>query len=181
MISQASHRELLSWNENFEPAKLYKIRIRGFSLYRLVLFWYYADVGSSDKKMKINNKPILDKKALAKEIKVSKIVIHKKAKAVKNPTEAIVNTYSMVLQDNQDIVDEFINKYPRILTYNKDKKDSFFRNSKPLFKMNNKMLYIGISSSFADKVLFISHLSDFVGFEKGSIIWMDEEECVYSN
>jgi hypothetical protein len=171
----------LSWNKNFEPEKLYKIRICGLSLYRLVLFWYYADVGSSDKKMKINNKPILDKKARAKEIKVSKIVIHKKAKAVKNPTEAIVNTYSMVLQDNQDIVDEFINKYPRILTYNKDKKDSFFRNSKPLFKMNNKMLYIGISSSFADKVLFISHLSDFVGFEKGSIIWMDEEECVYSN
>ena len=163
MISQASHRELLSWNKNFEPEKLYKIRICGLSLYRLVLFWYYADVGSSDKKMKINNKPILDKKARAKEIKVSKIVIHKKAKAVKNPTEAIVNTYS------------------RILTYNKDKKDSFFRNSKPLFKMNNKMLYIGISSSFADKVLFISHLSDFVGFEKGSIIWMDEEECVYSN
>jgi len=136
---------------------------------------------SSEKKLIITNKPILDKKARVKAIKVSKIVVYKKERTVKNPTEAIVHTYDILLQDNQDKIDEFINKYPRILTFDKNKKDGFFRNSKTLFKSNNKMLYIGTSSSFADKVLFIGYLSDFIGCEKGSIKWMDNEECVYSN
>lgn len=121
-------------------------------------------------------------KERAKAMRTTEISIIGERIMVKNPTEAIIATYEKLLNNYNGKLNEFIEKYPRILTFDNTKNDGFFRKKKELlFNSNEKVVYIGTSSSSADKLLFTKYLCDFLQIESGKVIWYDEKEEVFSN
>lgn len=121
-------------------------------------------------------------KERAKAMKTTDICIYGEKIKVKNPTEAIIRTYERLFDYNIDKLKDFIEKYPRILTYDNTKKDGFFRKKIDLkLKSNDKIVYIGTSSSSEDKLLFTRYLCDFLSVGAQNVIWYDGEEEIFTN
>lgn len=115
-----------------------------------------------------------------KAMKVTKINLFGQEYAIKNPTYAQIKTYEEILLKNTDCIEKFMEAYPRILTKDKNRKDGFFRALKDTkIESNGEKIYIGTSSSSADKLVFTRALCEFVGVESGQIIWYDGEEVVF--
>lgn len=115
-------------------------------------------------------------------MKVSRIDLEGKSLAVKNPTDAIVETYQYILEKNSSKIEDFMKAYPRILTTDPNAVKGYYRKKKELnILLDNQPLYIGTSSSSMDKLLYTRYLCDFMGIESGQIIWYDKEEKVFSN
>ena len=113
-------------------------------------------------------------------MKVTKINLFGQEYAIKNPTYAQIKTYEEILLKNTDCIEKFMEAYPRILTKDKNRKDGFFRALKDTkIESNGEKIYIGTSSSSADKLVFTRALCEFVGVESGQIIWYDGEEVVF--
>lgn len=119
----------------------------------------------------------------AEAMKVSRIVLEGKSIEVKNPTDAIIETYQFVLQKNNSKIKEFMEKYPRILTTDENAVKGYYRKKKELkaISSDGKVLYIGTSSSSMDKMLYTKYLCDFMGMEPEQVIWYDGNEKVFSN
>ena len=115
-------------------------------------------------------------------MKVSRIYLEGKSLAVKNPTDAIVETYQYILEKNSSKIEDFMKAYPRILTTDPNAVKGYYRKKKELnILLDNQPLYIGTSSGSMDKLLYTRYLCDFMGIESGQIIWYDKEEKVFSN
>ena len=143
------------------------------------MFKVAMNISSITSIAKISDNSVKERK---KAMKVTKIRIKGVEYQVKKPTYAQIKTYEEILKENTDRIKEFIEKYPRILTTDESRKDGFFRVSKQTcVKLDDKILYIGTSSSSSDKIIFTRALCDFMEVESGSVVWYDGAEEVFSN
>lgn len=130
----------------------------------------------------VSSKAGAGEKTRADAMKVNRIVLDGKPLNVKNPTEAIVYTYNYVLIANSARVKELMERYPGILTTDKTAEKGLFRSKKELELMvGDKKLYLGTSSSSANKMLQVKNLCDFMGIEPGCVVWYDGAEIVFKN
>ena len=128
---------------------------------------------------KISDKGATERK---KAMKVTKINIFEEEYFVKNPTYAQIKTYEEIMKKNESRIKEFMEAYPRILTTDAARKDGFFRASKETsLTLDGRKLYIGTSSSSADKIIFTRALCDFMEVEAGTVLWYDGAQIVFKN
>lgn len=127
--------------------------------------------------VKVGDKESVERK---KAMKVTKVMINGTEYSVKNPTYAQIKTYEEIIKINEDKLEAFMEKYPRILTW-ESRTDGFFRASKATcIKKNGNTLYIGTSSSSADKLTFTKAICSFMELQPGSVKWYDGDEEVFS-
>jgi hypothetical protein len=130
----------------------------------------------------VSSKAGKGEKTRADAMKVNRIVLDGTPRAVKNPTEAIVLTFTYVLTIHSARIKEFIERYQGLLTTDETAVKGLFRSKKPLeIRLDGNPLYLGTSSSSVNKMLQTKNLCDFMGFETGSVVWYDGAEVVFKN
>lgn len=119
----------------------------------------------------------------AEAMKVDRIVLDGESMDVKNPTESIVLTYNYVLAEHSARIRDFMKRYPGLLTTDETAVKALFRSKKELsgIRLDGKALYLGTSSSSANKMLQTKNLCDFMGVESGRVVWYDGTETVFKN
>lgn len=128
---------------------------------------------------KLSDKEAVERK---KAMKVNRVVIDGIEYSVKNPTYAQIKTYKIILEQNMQRISEFMEAYPRILTTRTEMENGFFKVKKPLdIMVGEQPLYIGTSSSSADKIIFTKALCSFMNVMPGSVMWYDDEQVVFIN
>ena len=128
---------------------------------------------------KLSDKEAVERK---KAMKVNRVVIDGIEYSVKNPTYAQIKTYKIILEQNMQRISEFMEAYPRILTTRTEMENGFFKVKKPLdIMIGEQPLYIGTSSSSADKIIFTKALCSFMNVMPGSVMWYDDEQVVFIN
>lgn len=130
----------------------------------------------------VSSKAGTGEKTRADAMKVNRIVLDGKTVNVKNPTEAIVLTYTYVLAAHSARIKEFMERYPGLLTTDEAAVKGLFRSKKALeVRLDGKPLYLGTSSSSVNKMLQTKNLCDFMGIETGRVVWYDGAEIVFKN
>ena len=130
----------------------------------------------------VSSKAGKGEKTRADAMKVNRIVLDGTPRAVKNPTEAIVLTFTYVLTIHSARIKEFIERYQGLLTTDETAVKGLFRSKKPLeIRLDGNPLYLGTSSSSVNKMLQTKNLCDFMGFESGRVVWYDGAEVVFKN
>lgn len=121
-------------------------------------------------------------KVAATAVKVDRIRISGAEYPVKNPTDALIKTYKHIIKDDPGIVNGFLEYSKRILTLDKESNLAYFRMKKELFSFEDKTVYIGTSSSTADKMKCVVTLCDFLRKtgEKPEVRWYDGADEVFA-
>lgn len=116
-------------------------------------------------------------------VKINRININGRLIHVKNPTEAMIETYKNLFQEDFDLMNDFQKCEERIITNNPQRKDSFFRNKRELFHNNDTTLFLGLSSSTSDKMKYVSKLCDFLAGKKkeAHVQWMYDEQILFDS
>ena len=108
------------------------------------------------------------------------VVIGGKSYNVKNPTCAQIKTFEEILKKDEGRIKAFMKAYPSILTTDPNLKIGYFRASKPTcLTVDDKIVYIGTSSSSADKIIRTRELCEFMGMKIGEVAWYNEEQKVF--
>ncbi len=118
-----------------------------------------------------------------KAIKINKVIINDNVNMIDTPTNAIVKVYKEFLGENKDLIDSYIEWERRMLT-KEDRHDAFFRNRQELCEDNSgNTVYIGLSSSTSDKMIFVGKLCEFMKSKdkKAHVIWKYNDEVVYDS
>ncbi len=115
--------------------------------------------------------------------KVTKICIGDEKRFVNNATEALVETYNIILgKYQQKLPDDFMEQQKNILTYDEKENKSLFRASKELkVTYNGKKVFLGTSSGTPVKISQAKRLCGLAGLPAGHVVWYSGEEVVFVN
>lgn len=112
-------------------------------------------------------------------VAVKQIVVEGVKSTVKDATEAIVQTFQIVLSNHKELLPLCKEKI-LMITDDETKKNSVFR-SKSAIKIGEEIIYIGTSTGFPDKCKYADKLCMLCKLPEGSIIWGDGNQVVYEN
>lgn len=109
--------------------------------------------------------------------RTSKIEVNGVEKQVKNPTEAIVHTFDILLS-NIDEIDDIIAD-SSILTKDEDKNTGVFNPKKELPSL--KGVFIGTKTGTPLKMQSVDKLCKNLGLSSSTVIWYDSDQIIYEN
>lgn len=112
-------------------------------------------------------------------MKVDKIVLDGSEFSVSNPTAAIVKTYEYYLQKYAEQANALL---PALTAVQEapDKNRGIFRQCKGI-PVGGRILWIGTSTNFDNKVKQANELSRALALAPGAVRWYDGEQVVYQN
>lgn len=96
---------------------------------------------------------------------------------VRKASQAMELTFQIVLESHPNQLDSCIEKL-NILSW-ENQSNSVFR-SRVLLTIDGKPLFLGTSTSTADKMKSLDRLGELCGLAPGDIRWLDGEDCIYS-
>ncbi len=110
---------------------------------------------------------------------VKQIVVEGIECKVKDASDAIVQTFQIILSNHKDLMSLCKEKI-LMITDDETKENSVFR-TKVSIKVGEEILYLGTSIGFTDKCIYMNKISTICGLSKGSIRWTDGNNTVYNN
>lgn len=113
------------------------------------------------------------------KINITKIKVGDEEILVNNATEAMKKSFKKCLLSNSNIIGKIVDNIS-VLTDDESRDNSSFRQKEPI-EIKGKIIYLGTSLSFVDKVKHINKLCNIIGSENGFIQWFNNNEIIFQN